>query len=352
MNTNKKSLGIILSIAVLFTLMGCGTGSQQDSISLTLTPMSNLVQETITARAASEGGSGNDLATAVSKATEKALDIHATQTARAELNEPSRLATATAMAPVVAELPRYGVDPADGYVAWLHNPAIIELNGFNQTGFVNDYPQITASDFVMAADITWNTRNSLSGCGFMFRSDGSTVNPNQYVVIITRVANGHMAFLAIADGKISNFREFFPRDVDKSFEWFNDTTNRLAVVAKGKQIDLYTNGVLIGQVDITEPPPDVVIKFPKMEIPNEADLAAEIPDKAERARRLEQYREQAEQYDLGNQQVVAQLRDAQKYFDVNQPFFYDSGLLGFLGMSQSGQMTCTFNNGWLFITKP
>ena len=353
MNTSRKPLAIILSIAILFMLMGCGIDSQsQDSISLTLTPMSNLVRETVTARAASEGGSSNDLATAVSKATERAKDIYATQTARAELNEPSRLATATAMAPVVAELPRYGVDPASGYVAWIHNPATIELNGFNQTSFVNDYPQITAADFVLAADITWNTRNSLSGCGFMFRSNGDQVAPSQYVVIITRIANGHMAFLAIANGKISNFREFFPREKDKSFQWFNDTTNRLAVVANGKLIDLYTNGVLIGQVDITEPPPDVVIKFPKMEIPDEADLVEEVPDKLERAKRLEQFREQAEQYELGNQQVTTQLKDAQKYFDLNQPFFYNSGLLGFLGMSQSGQMTCTFNNGWLFITKP
>jgi len=88
-----------------------------------------------------------------------------------------------------------------------------------------------------------------------------------------------------------------------------------------------------------------------MEIPSEADLAVEIPDKAERVKKLEQYREQAEQFDLGNQQVIAQLRESQKYFDVNQPFFYNSGLLGFLAMSQSGQMTCTFNNGWLFVMK-
>ena len=349
---NRKPLAIMLSIVILFSVMGCSAGAQQsDSVWQTLTPMSNLVEKTLTARAAN-AGSGDELATAVSKATANAQDIHATQTARAELNEPSRLATATAIAPVIAELPRYGVDPADGYVAWIHNPAIIELNGFNQTGFANDYPQITATDFVMAADITWNTKNSLSGCGFMFRSDGNTVNPNQYVVMITRIANGHMAFLAIADGKISNFREFFPRDVDKSFEWFNDTTNRLAIVAKGKLIDLYTNGVFIGQVDITEPPPDVVIKFPKMEIPSDAELEVQIPNRLERAKKLEQYREQAEQYDLGNQQVVAQLRDAQKYFDTNQPFFYNSGLLGFLGLSQSGQMTCTFDNGWLFIMKP
>lgn len=335
----RKPLTLILVITILFT-GSCGVGSSSlDAMSETLTPMSKLVRETVTARAEAEGGSGNELATAISNATERAQGIYATQTARAELNEPSRLATATAIAPVVAELPRYGVDPASGYVAWIHQPATIDLNGFNQTGFANDYPQVTAKDFVMAADITWNTKNSLSGCGFMFRSDGNQNNPSQYTIIISRVASGHLAFLALAKGEISNFREFFPKDKDRSFNWFNDSTNRLAIVASGNLIDIYTNGVLLGQVDITQPPPPVAVKFPKLEIPEGAT-----------PKQLEQYQQQIEQYDQGNQQIAAQLGDAQKNFDKNQPFFYD-GLLGFLGLSQSGQMICTFDNAWLFITK-
>lgn len=335
----RKSLLLGFVMVILFT-NACGAGSgMSDSISQTLTPMSELVRETVTARAGEEG-SNDSLATAIANATQKAEGIYATQTARAELNEPARLATATAIAPVVAELPRYGVDPASGYVAWIHPPATISLNGFNQTGYANDYPQVTAKDFVLAADITWNTKNSLSGCGFMFRSDGNTNNPSQYTIIITRVASGHMAFLAIAKGEVSNFREYFPKDKDRSFNWFNDSTNRLAIVVKGDLIDLYTNGVFIGQVNITEPPPDRVFQFPEVEIP-----PGTTPQQ------LEQYQQLIEQYDDGNRQIAAQLGDAQKNFTKNQPFFYD-GLLGFLGLSQSGQMICTFDNAWLFITKP
>ena len=40
----------------------------------------------------------------------------------------------------------------------------------------------------MASDITWHTYNSLSACGFMFRSDGNKNKPNQYMVVITRYA--------------------------------------------------------------------------------------------------------------------------------------------------------------------
>jgi hypothetical protein len=326
-----------LSLILLFVL-ACGIGSKPlDSISLTVTPMSALVRETVTARAAQEGGSSDELATAISKATERSQQIYATQTARSALNEPSRLATTTAIAPVVAELPRYGVDPADGYVAWIHNPTTIDLNGFGQTGYANDYPQITAKDFVMAADITWNTKNSLSGCGFMFRSNGDQNKPNQYMVLITRVASGHMGWLALMNGEVSNFREYFPKDQDKSFNWFNDSTNRLTVVARGNLIDLYTNGTLIGQVDITQGPPDAVLKAPQIVIPDGV-----LPGQ------LEQFQQMANQQDQGNNQIKAQLSDATKNFAINKPFLYD-GLLGFLGASDSGHMICTFDDAWLFV---
>jgi hypothetical protein len=323
---------------VLLLVMACGFGSASlDAISLTITPMSQRVRETLTARAGEEGGAGNELATAVAKATEKSVQIYATQTARAALNEPARLATVTAMAPVVAELPRYGVDPADGYVAWLHQPAVIDLSGFGQTGFANDYPQITAADFVMAADITWNTKNSLSGCGFMFRSNGDQKKPSQYMVLITRFATGHAGWLALMDGQVSNFREYYPKNQDKSFNWFNDSTNRLAIVVRGDLIDLYTNGTLIGQINIKEGPPDAILKAPKIVIPDGV-----LPDQ------LDQFRQLANEQDQGNNQVQAQLNDARKNFAIKKPFLYD-GLLGFLGASDAGRMICTFQNAWLFI---
>jgi hypothetical protein len=336
----KKHLPLLSLLTILFVL-ACGFGAAPlDSISLTVTPMSALIRETFTARAADESGSGSDLATAVSKATQQAEVIYATQTARAALNEPSRLATATAIAPVVAELPRYGVDPAAGYVAWLHKPVTIELDGYQQTGYANDYPQITAADFAMATDITWNTRNSLSGCGFMFRSDGDTNKPSQYSIIITRTASGHLAFLAMIKGELSNYREYFPKTYDNSFSWLNDATNRLAIVARKNLIDVYTNGNLIGQIDATQPPPERKFEFPKMEIPGGLSPVE-----------LQQYTDQANQYEAQNKQIEDQLADSKKNFNKNQPFLYD-GLLGFLGLSQDGHISCTFSNSWLFILNP
>ena len=334
----QKKLPAFLSLILLTILVyGCGSSAIPEHISLTLTPMSGMIRATLTARAGEEGSSGNELAIAVAKATAKADEIYATQTARAALNEPSRLATVTAMAPVVAELPRYGIDPADGYVAWMHNPVTLDLSGFGQTGFANDYPQITAGDFVMAADITWNTKNSISGCGFMFRSNGDQTNPSQYMVLVTRTSMGRIGWLALMDGQVSNFREYYPKDKDKAFTWFNDETNRLVVVARGDKIDLYSNGTLIDTIDIKQGPPDVTLKQPPIVIPPDV-----LPGQ------LEQFRLVANEQDQGNNQSKVQLDEARKNFAIKKPFLYD-GLLGFLAASDAGRTICTFQNAWLFI---
>jgi hypothetical protein len=334
----RQKIVAVLSLILLSVLAyGCGASGISASIPLTLTPMSGMIRATLTARAGEEGSSGDKLATAVAKATAKAGEIYATQTARAALNEPSRLATATAMAPVVAELPLYGVDPANGYVAWMHKPVTLDLSGFGQTGYANDYPQITAADFVMASDITWNTKNSISGCGFMFRSNGDQKNPSQYMVLITRTGMGRIGWLALMDGQVSNFREYYPKDKDKSFTWFNDATNRLVVVGRGDKISLYTNGTLIDTIDIKQGPPDEVVKAPKIVIPDNV-----LPGQ------LQQFGDLANEQDQGVHQAKVQLDEARKNFALKKPFLYD-GLLGFLAASDAGRAICTFQNAWLFI---
>ena len=327
-----------LTIFLLLLSVSCGLGTgQSDPMSLTLTPLSAAVEGTATADAADVGGAGDELATAVAKATAQSADIYATETARASLNSESKLATATVIAPAVAELPRYGIDPGQGHVAWLHKPVTIDLNGYQQSGYANDYQQITARDFVMAADITWYTYNSLSACGFMFRSNGNTNKPSQYMVIITRFATGYLAFTATVDGEMSNMRTIYPSSQDKSFTWQNNATNRLAVVVRGKMIDAYTNGVLVGQIDTTQPPPDNQQTPPRIEKPTSAN-----PDQ------VKDYQNLVDQNSQNLDVMNTQMADARKNFAKNKPIFSE-GLLGFVGVSQSGQAKCTFSDGWLFI---
>ena len=333
----KEFLPFLTSLLLLLSV-SCGAGGNlTDPMLLTLTPLNAEVRGTATAAAGDTGGASAELSTAIANATAQSGPIYATETARASNNSAADLATATASAPVVAELPRYGIDASQGKVAWVHNPVTIDLEGYQQSGYANDYQQITAKDFVMAADVTWYTYNSLSACGFMFRSNGDQNKPSQYMLVITRYAQGYMAFTATVDGQMSNMRTFYLRQYDKSFTWENNATNRLAIVVKGPLIDAYTNGVLIGEIDTTKPPPDSMQTPPNYSLPQNATPA-----------QLQDYQNMLAQNGQNLDLIQGQMSQARQNFATNKPIFSE-GLLGFIGVSQSGHTTCTFNNGWLFL---
>jgi hypothetical protein len=332
----KPCTYVILAALLLASACAPARGYSRDILE-TVTPMSASLRTTLTARAVEAASGGDSLATAVFNATQQAQSINATQTARAALYEPARLATASAIAPAVAELPLYGIGPADGYVAWVHDPATIELAGYRQTGHATDYPLVTAADFVVATDITWNTAGGIGSCGFLFRSDGDSKKPTQYMVMIERLAGGRVIFGATVGGEVSNYNYFYPKANDPSFDWSNDSTNRLALVVRGDIIDVYSNGTYVGQWDITDEPP------PPPTSPSETALPPGLSDDP-----LLQQAGGDPQNDQAAQALSENLTEARKNFVRNQPFFYD-GFIAFLAAVDTGTATCAFQDSWLFM---
>jgi hypothetical protein len=171
-----------------------------------------------------------------------------TQVAQQATELAIQAATATAVAPILAELPIYGIDPAAGRPAWVHPPFNLDIEGFEQFAYANQFAATVVTDFVVAADITWNTQFGTSGCGLVLRSDGNEEALNQYLVVATRGANGHVLFTVMEAGEVIEVYDMFARNIDPVFSSANDTTNRLAVVGRGSTFSVYTNGTLIGQV--------------------------------------------------------------------------------------------------------
>ena len=93
------------------------------------------------------------------------------------------------------------------------------VTGYQQTKVA--MAPVTAADFVLASDITWDSRYA-SGCGFMFRLNGDPNKPNAYMFIISRVATGHAVFTALVNGELANIHDFYPKDNDKSFNSDNE----------------------------------------------------------------------------------------------------------------------------------
>jgi len=334
---HRLTISLALILLVLWTgLPGCSSNGSSQQPNLTLTALSAAVARTATA-VQGQDSSANTLATAQAKATQSSLEIQATQTARAGTRDEAQLATATVAAPIVAELPRYGLDASSGHAGWLHDPITLEISGYHDFAYGNDYMQVTVANFVLAADITWDTQYGSSGCGFMFRSDGDEVKPNQYMIIASRFANGRVVFSALADGEIANIHDFYPKDNDRSFDWQNGTTNRLAVIARGPLIEIYTNGVKIGEIDTTQPPKK----------PPAPPKPAEPADKSNQSA-MEAYQAQLKEYqDILSQSQTSYNTALRNYSE--RPAVFEEGFLAMIAVSESGRTKCSFDKAWLWL---
>jgi outer membrane lipoprotein-sorting protein len=259
-------------------------------------------------------------------------------TQAADLSADSLTATAAAFAPILAELPKYGVDPSEGRIGWVHPPVSMDASGYHHFEYVNYYLGTLAKDFVISADITWDTVGSTSGCGFVLRSDGNTDALDQYVAIITRVASGHFLFSTMSDGEVVTGRDIYARYKDKTFKWENNTTNRLTIVGRGNHFWVYTNGTLIGEVDPSAPPTQPNIP-PEPEKPaNQADAQA-----------MALYEQQKVEHEAIVAQIKADFAARQRAFNSADTVF-DRGFMALVALSESGRKTtCKFDNGWLFL---
>ena len=329
----KPKFKLTMIIPLILALAACGSILELSISGVTKKSNDTSgIMETMTSRS-TQGGSDADVATAFAKATAYNQEL----TANALLAQSNYQATATAVAPILQELRLYDVDPNMGWVSWIHNPVTFDLTGYQEYEFANDYPEVTGKDFVLASDITWNTEYGSSGCGFVFRSDGDKEEPNQYMVMITRFAEGSLAYTALSDGNLVNTKNYYPSSVDDNFSWENDATNRLVVVARGQLLTFYTNGKKVGEIDILNPPPDSV---PQQKIPT-------LPANATTAQQ-EQYQELMRQYGSSYGLLQGNLLTAQQNYNQYAPAHFYDGFLSFVAYTQSGETECTFNNAYLF----
>jgi hypothetical protein len=332
-------IGLLMLGVIALLIQGCGTNTGSDSSNATVTAISRAIAGTATAEQANASNAG-ELATAQAEATQQHRDISATQTAQLANRDVTKLGTATVAAPVIAELPIYGLDASSGKVGWIHDPLTLDVSGYQQMAYGNDFMNITAKNFVLAADITWNTQYGDSGCGFMFRSNGDQQKPDQYMVLATRFANGRVIFTALSDGELANIHDFYPKDADRSFQWENDTTNRITIVARDNLIEIYTNRVKIGEIDTTQPPKQ--IGLPAKPLP---------PIDSTNSSAQEAYEAQLEEYQQIVQQAQQNFAVAQANYQEGKGVFTD-GFLSMLAFTQGGRTECKFDKAWLWLLEP
>jgi hypothetical protein len=274
--------------------------------------------------------------TVVIAATTVAQEQVATQTQVSAQDLQAQKATADAARPVLAEVPFFDVDPNQGRVGWVHPAFTLEAAGPDGVANRNDFAGVVAGDFVISADITWNTQYGDSGCGFVVRSDGNPNVPSQYMFAMTRFANGHVGFLVLSKGELVNGADLYPRSKDRRFTAENDSTNQLTIVGIGTKFKIYTNGVLIGEVDPNVPP-----TIPEVPQPPDSSEATS-PDQKQTLAVLESAEGQVKQ------EIMARYAERKELFNESNKDF-PKGFTSMVAITQAGKVTCTFSNAWLFL---
>ena len=327
----------LAALLLILASISCGLGSGSTPQQATLEAISSSIRETATFQAAQDQNPNVGVETAEAAATLSGESIGATQAAGAALNGEANAATATAVAPILAELPQYGVDPKAGQMGWIHPPATLETHGYMQYAYVNRFIATVARDFVVSSDITWNSQYSTNGCGFVLRSDGNKKALNQYIAVLTQEAIGHLVFAFMVNGKVLTGRDIYASGRDPSFRWENGKTNRLTIVARGNIFQIYTNGSLIGKIDVSAPPP----------LPTFPD-APKKPDDTTDAAAMADYQAKLKEHD----QDVKKIEDnyqAQQRAVSNAKTVFDRGFIALVVLSESGSTHCDFNNTWLWL---
>jgi hypothetical protein len=327
---------ILAAVSLIIASLACSGGGNEQA---TVDALSQSISGTATAAALNELDSGSAVQTAEANATEQVAALQATADALLNLSAADREATAQAAAPLLAELPAYGADPSQGELAWVHPPITIQVTGYLQSDFENRYLGTVARDFVLSSDITWNTTTGLSGCGFVFRSDGNEEAANQYIAVASRGGNGRVIFQSMANGDPKNAVDMYAYGQDPSFDWRNDATNRLTVVARGDVYTFYTNGVRVGEVTAGDPPSQPYVPPPPTEPPEDAP-----PEVAQ------QYEEALAEHSQLVDQIRGEFAGRAQSNKGEIPYF-ERGFVAMIAASESGTTVCQFDNTWLWLFK-
>jgi len=148
---------------------------------------------------------------------------------------------------VKSELEALGIPVETGSLAYYQlQPQTIELTE-HQQALNADFPSgdaVSASDFALSTDITWNTPG-VATCGIMFRSTGGLSRGAEYLFQILRLSGlpaWDIEFLK--DGYWKNS----PVDIKTSsaIDQADGATNHVVLVAEGDKFTMYINGVRQG----------------------------------------------------------------------------------------------------------
>lgn len=277
--------------------------------------------------------------TAIAQATQSANDAAATQVAQQTQDAASILgATKTAIAPIEIMLSGLGVMTSEGKI-FVADPNVTQKgSGFQQLFYSDQFPGVTGKDVAIQSDIVWDSKFGDAGCGFAIRSSGTGSKATQYVILAIRELGGYISFRIMNDGNLINKIDTYPQMYNPKFSWANGVTNRLSVVMRGTKAQVFSEGIVIASIDVTQPPAAPVYPEPPVPPLNNKDKAA----MAEYKKELEAYNKQRAEITQQYQLLMSRYKSG--VTDLPAGYAY------LVTYSGSGEVTCQFKNSFLWVS--
>jgi hypothetical protein len=251
MKQNKPNITFhflaLLSSVVLINLLLIGCG-----LAATAAPTSTPVPPTSTPLpSATSTPSPLPTATATSAPTSTPTQVPSATPNRTATASANQTATAEAInAALAPALEAYGVDPADGHLAFAdEDPGRLELSSYGETDnlVLKEVGKLT--DFVVESEITWKTSGALSLCGITFHAEDDLAQglQNRFFIMRLQFDPGWTVWR----WQYGQFQSFV------SDHWLpsshihdkNSSSNVLGLVVKGPDINVFINGKKERQVE-------------------------------------------------------------------------------------------------------
>jgi len=249
MNRHPKSrLLVYLPLLAGLLLSACGAAAAAAPASdpATATPVVNVVAEA-TATALPPTATFTPVPPT---ATPPAVPPTATPSPKPNLTATAAARATQTAAPIIAmidaELRKFDLSTDEGHLGGLYDPLTIKVNTYGESKRQTDYPDVIVSDFVLQADLTWETSTGLAGCGFVLRSEPDLDRGKQYRVNMIRLQGRPLWDLEYY--KHGAFQKNISGDILDAPALNSDqgSTNRITIIAQGNKIAVYANGDRLG----------------------------------------------------------------------------------------------------------
>ncbi len=243
-NSFRKLVSQLLVICMMFLVIGCGSAGQpaavttQEVVATSPPPSATLPPPPTDTPMPTETPVPTDTPTPLPTNT-ATPDFAATQAF-----EATRVADQL-IADIKAQLAEYKLPSDVGHLGWVQTePEIISMQTYGDYFYSPFAEDLTASDFVLSTDITWETEG-LVMCGLMFRSEPNFETGAMYSFLYLRISGlPAWAIEYIKDGQfVSTISDI---KFSKAINLENGATNKLILAAEGNKFTLIVNNERVG----------------------------------------------------------------------------------------------------------